>query len=97
MSCLQSLLYTFTGLNKDATGITSIYSSGYGSYLSSVSQHRVFGFGQLLSADDLQHQLLLHLTRPRVLEAGVEGPCRGTEEAQRLRVLPPIQDRLKAR
>lgn len=46
------------------------------SYLSSVSQHWIFGFGQLLSADDLQHQLLLHLTRHRVLQVGVKGTCR---------------------
>lgn len=42
-------------------------------HLSSVSQHGVFGFGQLLSADDLQHQLLLHASRYGVLQVGVEG------------------------
>lgn len=46
------------------------------SYLSSVSQHWVFGFGQLLSTDDLQHQLFLHLTRHRVLQVWVKGTCR---------------------
>lgn len=45
------------------------------SYFSSISQHGVFGFGQLLSTDDLQHQLLLHLARQRVLQVGVEGTC----------------------
>jgi len=42
-------------------------------YLSSVSQHGVFGLGQLLSADDLQDQLLLHLARQGVLQVGVKG------------------------
>lgn len=32
------------------------------SYLPSVPQHRVFGFWQLLTTDDLYHQLLFHLS-----------------------------------
>lgn len=42
------------------------------SYLPSVTQHRVPRLGELLPADDPQHQLLLELPRQGVLGVGVE-------------------------
>lgn len=44
-------------------------------YLPSVPQHGVFGLWQLLTTDDLDHQLFLHLTWERILQVGIKVTC----------------------
>ncbi|KAG7260948.1 hypothetical protein CRUP_038491 [Coryphaenoides rupestris] len=54
-------------------------------------KHGVFGLGQLLSADDLQDQLLLHLARQGVLQVGVKGTWPRGHHEGRTTELGPVQ------